>query len=56
MAKNVDVNFNPLGCLPLLISILALWALCCGVTVGGKHYEVNCSCAKGVDVDVSARP
>lgn len=50
MSKNTTVEFNPFGCLPIVVSILILWGLCCGVTLGGKHYDMSCSCDKGVDV------
>ncbi len=38
------------GCLSTILTILALWALLFGVTVSGKHYEMGCSCSRGVEV------
>ena len=49
MARNESTVH--VGCLPLVISIIALWALCFGVTVGGKHYGLSCSCERGVVID-----
>ncbi len=41
---------SPLGCIPFVIGILTVWALLFGVTVGGKHHDVSCSCSRGVDI------
>lgn len=34
------------GCLDFVVTVLVLWALIFGVTVGGKHYGI-----KGCDTD-----
>lgn len=41
------------GCLGLIVTIVALWALIFGVTYGGKHHEMSCSCNRGVEVSVN---
>jgi hypothetical protein len=39
------------GCLSVILTVLAIWALIFGVTVGGKHHELGCSCSKGVVIE-----
>ncbi len=39
------------GCLPLILTILVLWALLFGVSFDGRHYGIGCSCDRGVTVD-----
>jgi hypothetical protein len=39
------------GCLAVILFIILIWALVFGVTIGGKHYGISCSCAKGVEVE-----
>lgn len=40
------------GCVSVVLLIFALWALCFGVTIGGKHYGVaGCDCNHGVMLD-----
>lgn len=41
---------SPLGCIGCVLTVIVLWALLFGVTYGGKHYGLSCSCAKGVEV------
>jgi len=38
------------GCLIFIIAFVCVWAICCGVTYKGKHYELECSCDKGVEI------
>lgn len=38
------------GCLGCVLSVLLVWALVFGVTVGGRHYGVFCSPDKGVEI------
>ena len=38
------------GCLRVILLVLVLWALIFGVTWNGRHYEIGCSCDKGVHV------
>lgn len=54
--SKTKINCNPFGCVPLLLSILAIVATCCGVTVNGKHYDLSCSCSRGVDITTTSRP
>lgn len=42
------------GCLPLILTVIVLYAVCCGVTYKGRHYDLTCSCDRGVAVDESA--
>lgn len=44
---NKETSFN-IGCLPLILTILFLWALCFGVNWNGKQHGISCSCDKGV--------
>ena len=47
-----DESNSGIGCLPLILGILAIWAVCFGVTVDGKHYGLKgCSCDRGVEID-----
>lgn len=39
------------GCISIVATVLVLWALCFGVTVDGKHYEIHCSAEHGVTVE-----
>jgi hypothetical protein len=39
-----------LGCLSIIVFVFALWALLFGVTYKGKHYGLQCSPDKGVEV------
>lgn len=38
------------GCLGILVFCLLVWALAFGVTVGGRHYGIGCTCADGVAI------
>jgi hypothetical protein len=39
------------GCFSTIATLLVLWALIFGVTVGGKHHRItSCSCEKGIEV------
>lgn len=40
-----------LGCLGIIIFFIVLWAVFFGVTVGGRHYQMSCSCQDGVRFD-----
>jgi len=40
-----------LGCIGTVVAIIVLWALIFGVTIGGQHYGLNCSCNDGVEVE-----
>jgi hypothetical protein len=44
------------SCLGLLVFIIALWAVCCGVTYDSKHYELECSADRGVEIDTTVWP
>jgi hypothetical protein len=40
------------GCFSAILVIVALWALCFGVTIDGKHYGLSgCDTQKGVVID-----
>lgn len=39
------------GCLTIIFSLIIIWALVFGVTIGGKHYELSCTFEKGVVID-----
>jgi hypothetical protein len=39
------------GCISIIATVLVLWALFFGVTVGGKHYELRCSDEPGVVIE-----
>lgn len=41
---------SPFGCVGCVVTVIVLWALLFGVTYGGKHYGLSCSCANGVEV------
>lgn len=57
MPQNVHVSTgNPMGCLMLIITCMVLWGACFGVTVNGKHHEINCSCDDGVSVQSTPKP
>jgi hypothetical protein len=42
---------SPFGCLAVIATLFVLWALVFGITVGGRKYEVGCSCDRGVVVE-----
>jgi len=48
-SSNVSCSLG--GCLPIVLTVLLLWALLFGVTYGGKHHGVGCSCERGVTVE-----
>jgi hypothetical protein len=55
MSTHVEVAIGPRGCAGCLITILAIigiWAVCFGVTIGGKHHGLSCSRDKGVVIDM----
>lgn len=37
------------GCLPLIVTILVMWALFFGVTINGKWHGIQCSASRGVE-------
>jgi hypothetical protein len=39
------------GCLPIILTIIALWALVFGVTWNGRKYDIGCSCSRGVVIE-----
>ena len=39
------------GCFSLILFVLLVWALLFGVTYGGKHHFISCSCERGVTVE-----
>lgn len=39
------------GCASIILTVILLWALCFGVTVGAKHYGISCSSKSGVTVE-----
>jgi hypothetical protein len=45
---NISCN---LGCIPLVITICVLWFLLFGLTWDGTHYDLNCSCSRGVELE-----
>ena len=50
--EGVSVRANGTGCFGLILGIVLLWALCFGVTIGGKHYGLaGCDTDRGVQVD-----
>lgn len=38
------------GCLSITVFGLLIWALVFGVTWGGVHHTIECSCSRGVEV------
>lgn len=38
------------GCLNIVLFILVMWVLIFGISIQGKHYQIGCSCNKGVTV------
>ena len=40
------------GCLGVAVTLIVLWAVLFGVTVGGKHYGLRCDSHKGVVIDM----
>lgn len=44
-----------LGCLGTIAFAILLWAIFFGVTVGGRHYQMVCSCRDGVRFDQQDR-
>ncbi len=47
MAKQTN---SGLGWFGMILTIIFLWALVMGVTVGNRHYELNCS-GNGVEIE-----
>jgi hypothetical protein len=41
------------SCLGCILTIFVLWALLFGVSWGGSHYNVGCSCDRGVAIEES---
>ena len=39
------------GCVMVIVALIILWAILFGVTVGGQHYGLDCSCDQGVQVE-----
>jgi len=37
------------GCARTIVGILIIWAFLFGVSYGGHHYGVGCSCDRGVE-------
>lgn len=50
MTKSEPESDSPFGCIGCVLTVIVLWALLFGVTYGGKHYGLSCSCANGVEV------
>lgn len=48
--RRVEPDPEPAGCITIIIYVTILWALVFGVTYGGKHYGIACSCERGVEV------
>lgn len=46
-----EVRMSNRGCLTTIAIAIVVWAICFGVTWNGRHYGINCSCAKGVEVE-----
>jgi hypothetical protein len=44
------------GCIVFILTVIALWAVCCGVTHDGRHYELECSNERGVEVETTVVP
>lgn len=42
---------SPFGCVWFCIAVILVWGLLFGVTVGGKHHGIGCSCERGVMVE-----
>ncbi len=38
------------GCITIILTLIVIWATIFGVTIGGVHHELSCSCKKGVEV------
>lgn len=39
------------GCISVILTVLALWALIFGVTINGHHYGISsCDCSNGVNI------
>ncbi len=49
-SKSSCSSDSPFGCVGCVVTVIVLWALLFGVTYGGKHYGLSCSCANGVEV------
>lgn len=47
---SAEVTVKTSGCLYMLAVITFFWALIFGVTIGGKHHGVECTCDHGVVV------
>lgn len=46
------LSINGSGIIGTALGIVILWALCFGVTIGGKHYGLaGCDSDKGVQID-----
>ena len=55
---NVDASADAeggCGCLTFIGICVALWALCFGVTIGSKHYQVGCSKSAGIEIGITER-
>ncbi len=50
MTQGYQASGSPVGCLSLIITVILVWALIFGVTLDGKHYGLDCSCAHGVTI------
>lgn len=37
------------GCARTIVGLLIIWAFLFGVSYGGNHYQVGCSCDHGVE-------
>lgn len=50
-AKVVVRDGSGCGCLSAIVFLILIWALVFGVTIGGKHYGLSCTCERGVVVE-----
>jgi hypothetical protein len=50
-----DGNHGP-GCAATIVAGLVVWAFLFGVTWDGRHYDVSCTCRRGVVVNQKAAP
>jgi hypothetical protein len=55
MSKAKSSSGGGCGCVSLILTCVVVWAVIFGVTIGGKHYGMSCSCKRGVDVIESVR-
>lgn len=51
MSKRNNSSGGGLGCGGMIITGLIIWAFIFGWTWDGKHYDVTCSCERGVVVE-----